>query len=87
MGNKQEELETTVQLEIYDLTAVIENWWDKTHNWSTAIISYKQVRRDGQGRRQGARVALYVKKSIACTELSLKNSKEQIENLWEKTRV
>lgn len=35
MDNKQEELESTVQLESYDLIANTETWWDKLHNWNT----------------------------------------------------
>lgn len=48
---------------------------------SAAIDGYKQVRRDRQGKRWGAKVALSVKKLIDCTERSLKNSDEQIEGL------
>lgn len=29
---KQEEMETIVQLESYDLMAIIETWWDELHN-------------------------------------------------------
>ena len=32
IGNKQEELETVVQLEKYDLTAITETWWDESHD-------------------------------------------------------
>ena len=32
MGNKQEELEATVLLESYDLVAITETWWDKSHD-------------------------------------------------------
>lgn len=32
MGNKQEELDTMVQLENYDLTAIMETWRDDLHN-------------------------------------------------------
>ena len=37
MGNKQEELEATVLLESYDLVAITETWWDKSHDWSVPI--------------------------------------------------
>jgi len=33
MGNKQEELEATVLIESYDLLAITENWWDKSHDY------------------------------------------------------
>ena len=32
MANKQEELETAVQLGKYDLTAIMETWWDESHD-------------------------------------------------------
>ena len=59
-GNKQEELEATMLLESYNLVAIIETWWDESHDWSAAIGGYKLFRRDRQGRR-GGQVALYVK--------------------------
>lgn len=40
-GNKQEELETMVRLENYDLIAIIIMWWDESHGWSTATDGYK----------------------------------------------
>jgi len=46
MGNKQEELETTVLLDSYDLAAITETRWDKSHGWSTAIDGYRLSRRD-----------------------------------------
>lgn len=36
--------------------------------------------------REGRGCSLYVKKWIDCTELSLKNSNKQVENLWVKIR-
>ena len=32
MGNKQEELEATMQQANYDLIAIIETWWGSSHN-------------------------------------------------------
>jgi len=32
MGNKQEELEATVLLESHNLIALIETWWDESHD-------------------------------------------------------
>ncbi|KAK4810861.1 hypothetical protein QYF61_008833 [Mycteria americana] len=81
MGNKQEELEATMLLESYDLVAVTETWWDKSHDWSVAINGYRLFRRDRRGRRGGG-VALYIKEWIDCEELSLKNSHKQVESLW-----
>ena len=28
-------------LESYDLIALTETWWDKTHDWSVAIDDYR----------------------------------------------
>lgn len=40
MGNKQE-LKTVMQLEKYDLIAIIEMQWEESHNWNTMIKVYK----------------------------------------------
>ena len=48
MGNKQEELETTMLLESYDLVAITETWWDESYGWSVAINGYKLLRKEGQ---------------------------------------
>ena len=32
MGNKQEEAEAVVLLEIYDLVVITETYWDKSHD-------------------------------------------------------
>lgn len=37
LGNKQEELEATVQLENCDPIVIMKTWWDKLHNWDTKI--------------------------------------------------
>ncbi|PKU29035.1 mitochondrial fission process protein 1 [Limosa lapponica baueri] len=85
MGNKQDELETTMLLESYDIVAITETWWDKSYNWSVAIEGYKLFRRNRQGRRGGG-VALYVKEWIESEEISLKLSlgadEEIVESLW-----
>lgn len=39
MGNKQQELEITVQQASYDLIAITEIRWNKSHDWSTAKCS------------------------------------------------
>lgn len=51
MGGKQEELKVIVQLENYDIDAIMESWWDDSHDWSAAIGGYKIFRRVGPGRR------------------------------------
>jgi len=50
-----------------------------------AIEGYRQFRRDRQG-KEGGGIALYIKKSIQCEELSLENSHEQDERQGD-TRV
>jgi len=32
MGSKQEDLEATVLLKSYDLTAITRTWWDESHD-------------------------------------------------------
>lgn len=41
MGNKQEELETIVQLENYELIAIKGIKWDDFHNWNIMSESYE----------------------------------------------
>lgn len=48
MGNKQEELETMVQLKIYDIIAIKET--DMPHNGNTAMGGYK-ISEERMGRR------------------------------------
>jgi len=74
-----------VLLESYNLIALTETWWDEFHDWSVAINGYRLFRRDRQAKRGGG-LALYIKKSIQCEELSLKNSDEQVESLWVRDR-
>jgi len=69
MGNKQEEVEATVQQDSYDLVAITEAWWDDSDDWSAAIDGYKLFRRDRRGKRGGG-VALYVTDCFNCVELN-----------------
>jgi len=85
MGNKREDLEATVLPGHYDLIAITETWWDESHDWSVAINDYKLFRRERRGKKGGG-IALYIRKSIQCEELSLKNSHEQIKSLWVRIR-
>jgi len=50
-----------------------------------AINSYRLFRRDRRGKKDGG-IALYIKKSIQCEELSLKNSHEPVKSLWVRIR-
>ena len=85
MGNKQEELEAAVLLESYNLVTLTEMWWDESHDWTVPINGYRLFRRDRRGSRGGG-LARYIKKSIQCQELSLKNSHKQVESLWVRIR-
>ncbi|GAB0206513.1 hypothetical protein GRJ2_003116900 [Grus japonensis] len=83
MGNKQEELEAIVQQENYDIVAIMETWWDDSHNGSAAMDGYKLFRRDRQGRR-GSGVALYVRECFDCLELN--DGDDRVECLWVRIR-
>jgi len=63
----------------------VDSWWDESIDWSMAIDDYRLFRRDRRGKRVGG-IALYIKKSIQCEELSLKNGHEQVESLWVRIR-
>lgn len=81
MGNKQEELKATVQLEIYDLIIITGMWWDKSGYWSGDIGGYKLFRRDKQERRRWSQKGCRLckeNKLIDYTELSLKTRDEHI---------
>ena len=73
-----------MHLESYDLVAIV-GVWDDSHNWNTTTEGPRLFRRDRQGRKGGG-VVLYVKEWIDCEELPLRNSQEQLESLWVKTR-
>jgi len=85
MGNKEEQLEIVRVLENYNLIALTETWWNESHDWIMAIEGYRLLRRDRWG-KSGGGLSLYIKKSIQCEELSLKNSHEQVKSLWVRIR-
>ena len=68
MGNKQEELETIVQQDGYDLVTIIETWWDDSHDRRAAKDGYEVFRRDRRGKRGGG-VVLYITDCFDCIEL------------------
>jgi len=51
-----------VQLESYDIVAIMETWWDDSCCWSAVMDGYWLFKRDRQD-RIGSGVALYVKKT------------------------
>ena len=83
MGNKQEELEAIVQWENYDIVAILETWWDDSHNWSAAMDGYKLFRRDKQGRRCCG-LAPCVRECFDCLELN--DGDDRVECLWVRIR-
>lgn len=40
LGNKQEELETTMLLKKHAVVTITKMWWDDSHKWSVVIGSY-----------------------------------------------
>ncbi|GAB0208218.1 hypothetical protein GRJ2_003287500 [Grus japonensis] len=81
MGNNQEELETCVRLQGYDLIGIPETWWDSSYDWSVGMEGYRLFRKDRQG-RQGGGVALYVNDQLEGMELHLGMDEELTESLW-----
>jgi len=80
MGNKQEELETIIQQDDYDLVTITETWWDNLHDWHAVMGGYRLFRKDRPTRRGGG-VALYVKEQLECIELCLGADEERVESL------
>ncbi|KAK4816233.1 hypothetical protein QYF61_013641 [Mycteria americana] len=78
-----EELEAIVHQENYDMVAIMETWWDDSHNWSAAMDGYKLFRRDRRGRRGGG-VALYVRECLDSLELD--DGDDRVECLWVRIR-
>ncbi|GAB0209421.1 hypothetical protein GRJ2_003407800 [Grus japonensis] len=81
MGNEQEELETCVCLQGYDLIGIPETWWDSSYDWSVGMEGYRLFRKDRQG-RQGGGVALYINDQLECMELHLGMGEETTKSLW-----
>ncbi|GAB0186348.1 mitochondrial enolase superfamily member 1 [Grus japonensis] len=81
MGNKQEDLETCVCLQGYDLIGITEMWWDSSYDCSVGMEGYRLFRKDRQGRRGGG-VALYINDQLECMELHLGMDEEPTESLW-----
>ncbi|KAJ7425454.1 hypothetical protein WISP_23431 [Willisornis vidua] len=46
MGNTYGKLEGTVQQKSYDIIAIMEIWWDDSHDWNATMDGYKIFRRD-----------------------------------------
>ncbi|TRZ04584.1 hypothetical protein HGM15179_022523, partial [Zosterops borbonicus] len=58
-----------VQQKNYDIAAIMETWWDDSHNWKAAMDGYKLLRSNRQGRR-GNGVALYFRECLDYLELN-----------------
>lgn len=74
-----------MQLEIYDIIAIMETQQDESYNWNTAVEGYKLLRWNSQGKR-GRDVFLYIKRWIECKELPLRNKYDQTGNWRVKIR-
>jgi len=72
-----------MQQQNFDIVAIMEMWWDDSHNRSAAMGGYKLFRRDKEGRRVG-RVALYVMECFDCLELD--DGHDRIKCLWVRIR-
>lgn len=57
MGKKVKQLDVCVWLQGYYLIGIMEIWWDRSQDWSTAVEGYRLFRKDRLG-RQGEGVAL-----------------------------
>ena len=67
MGNKQEELEFSVQSHICNITGLSETWQDNSHNWTAETDGYRLFESDEKGERGG--VALYIRKDLTAWRL------------------
>lgn len=71
IGNKQEELNICGQSKGFDLTAVMETWWDTSHDWNVVMRGHTLLRKDRPGGCIGG-TSLYVRKLLECIELYLR---------------
>lgn len=62
LRNQQKKLENTVQLENCEIIAIIETWQNYSYNWRMMTEVYKVFRRYRQGKKDGGKVALCVKR-------------------------
>lgn len=60
MGSKQDELQTCIQSQGFDLIVVTEMWWNSSCDWNVGIRDYTLFRRDRPG-RQGGGIVLCVR--------------------------
>lgn len=81
IGNKQEELESCVQSQSFDLIAIIETLWNSSCDWNVVLNSCKLFGKDRLGMHSGG-VALYVRWRLECIRPCLGVNDEQIESLW-----
>lgn len=50
MGNKQEKLEIHAREGDYDLVAITETWWDRSHDWNMVMDGCVLFRKDRPAR-------------------------------------
>ncbi|KAF4805399.1 hypothetical protein TURU_001090 [Turdus rufiventris] len=68
-----------LQQQSYDIVAIVETWWDDSHNWSTALDGYELFRRDRKGRRGGG-MALYIREAFDAIGIEMND--DEVECLW-----
>lgn len=56
MGNRQDELETCMQSQSFDLIGMTETWWDSSCDWNVGIKGYTLFKRDRPERPGGGGV-------------------------------
>lgn len=54
----------------FDVTAVMETWWDTSHDWNAVMKGHTWLRKDRSRRCIGG-ASLYVRKHLECFELYL----------------
>lgn len=88
MGNKQEEVENVMQLEIYDLIALTETWWDELQNENIPWAPRFQKDRLGRGGRGREELLLFMLRNwMDWEDLPLSDSCEQVKDLWMKMKA
>ena len=61
--------------------AIIEAWWDRSHDWNVVMDGYVLLRKDRPATRGGG-VARYVREQLDCTEYCPGVDEEGVERLW-----
>lgn len=77
MGNKQDELEISVQSKVHDIIVITETWKDTSHDWIAVMDGCVLFKKD----RLVRQASLYVREHLESIEVHLRMNDEQVENL------